>query len=262
MTKASRHRGVEASRKQGIPSAASASLREITLCALCALCVSVAIASCASRPPAAPPTDPDDPTERWPFVSPEIAELTRVTGRPAVYDYTEAQAVAAGIPERVLPPILSPGPGELLTWYAQVDPNHGWYTYAEGDWWLAPDINRDGVVNGADLTILLNAWGDHPWHSVVGETHPADLNADGVVDGRDMTILLLSWGSCVGERLYSHIRVVTVARRPCYIIHYLDADGNPQARMVFGAEITRDNDGNFRRVAPAGYEDLRVEATP
>ena len=50
------------------------------------------------------------------------------------------------------------------------------------------DLNDDGRVDGADLTILLAAWGDCPGC-------PADLNGDGVVDGADLTTLLGYWSS-------------------------------------------------------------------
>lgn len=50
------------------------------------------------------------------------------------------------------------------------------------------DLNDDGVINGADLTILLGAW---------GTSDPvADLNDDGAVNGADLTILLGAWGDC------------------------------------------------------------------
>jgi hypothetical protein len=43
-------------------------------------------------------------------------------------------------------------------------------------------------VNGADLGILLGAWG------AADPGEPADLNADGVVDGIDLGILLGNGG--------------------------------------------------------------------
>ncbi len=46
------------------------------------------------------------------------------------------------------------------------------------------DINNDGVVNGADLGLLLAAWGG---------TGSADLNGDRVIDGADLGILLANW---------------------------------------------------------------------
>jgi len=50
------------------------------------------------------------------------------------------------------------------------------------------DFNGDGVVDGADLGALLNAWGSND---------PAfDLDGNGVVDGADLGSLLNAWGAC------------------------------------------------------------------
>ncbi|MFG0275565.1 MAG: hypothetical protein ACF8QF_10950, partial [Phycisphaerales bacterium] len=51
-----------------------------------------------------------------------------------------------------------------------------------------PDLNGDGVVEGADLGLLLGAWG------ACAGACPADLNGDGVVDGADLGLLLGAWG--------------------------------------------------------------------
>lgn len=48
------------------------------------------------------------------------------------------------------------------------------------------DLNGDGIVNGADLAILLGAWGPC-------EGCPADLDGNGVVDGADLAILIGHW---------------------------------------------------------------------
>ncbi|MDZ4756323.1 MAG: M12 family metallo-peptidase [Phycisphaerae bacterium] len=45
------------------------------------------------------------------------------------------------------------------------------------------DLTQDGVVNGADLAILLGAWGGPG----------GDLNGDGVTDAQDLAILLGAW---------------------------------------------------------------------
>lgn len=50
---------------------------------------------------------------------------------------------------------------------------------------LPGDLDGNGVVDGADLAILLTDWG----RSGV----PADLNGDGVVDGGDLAVLLSNW---------------------------------------------------------------------
>ena len=52
------------------------------------------------------------------------------------------------------------------------------------------DLFADGVVNGADLGILLSQWGPASANTV------SDLNRDGSVDGADLGYLLNSWGPC------------------------------------------------------------------
>jgi hypothetical protein len=49
------------------------------------------------------------------------------------------------------------------------------------------DLNGDGAVGGADLSLLLAAWGT--------DDAAADLDQNGVVGGADLTILLGAWGS-------------------------------------------------------------------
>jgi len=51
------------------------------------------------------------------------------------------------------------------------------------------DLTGDGTVSGADLGVLLAAWGDAP-------ASTADLTGDGVVNGADLGLLLASWGDC------------------------------------------------------------------
>ena len=48
-----------------------------------------------------------------------------------------------------------------------------------------PDVNGDGRVDGADLSVVLADWG-------LSET-PADINCDGVVDGSDLSMVLAGW---------------------------------------------------------------------
>lgn len=55
-----------------------------------------------------------------------------------------------------------------------------WTVYPENG-----DINGDGATNGADLTIVLGAW---------GTSDPVvDLNHDGIVDGADLAYVLGYW---------------------------------------------------------------------
>ena len=59
-------------------------------------------------------------------------------------------------------------------------------TYTPGN---APpgDLDGNGRIDGADLGLLLNAWGPGGG--------PADLNGDGVVNGADLGIQLAQWGT-------------------------------------------------------------------
>ena len=48
------------------------------------------------------------------------------------------------------------------------------------------DLNGDGIVNGADLGLLLGAWG----------TNGGDINGDGLTNGADLGLMLGAWGDC------------------------------------------------------------------
>ena len=50
------------------------------------------------------------------------------------------------------------------------------------------DLNGDGLVNGADLGLMLSSWG-----ICSGDHCPADLNGDGVVSGADLGLLLVDF---------------------------------------------------------------------
>lgn len=51
------------------------------------------------------------------------------------------------------------------------------------------DANGDGLVNGADLAVVLSAWGG-------GGGSAADFNGDGIVNGADLSIILGNWNLC------------------------------------------------------------------
>ncbi|HMP08659.1 MAG TPA: PA14 domain-containing protein, partial [Lacipirellulaceae bacterium] len=59
--------------------------------------------------------------------------------------------------------------------------------FSRGGSILAADLNYDGVVNGADLAVMLGLWNT--------PSPLADLNGDGNVDGADLAILLGSWSN-------------------------------------------------------------------
>jgi hypothetical protein len=54
------------------------------------------------------------------------------------------------------------------------------------------DLNIDGVVNGADLGLMLSSWGP------CGTSCPYDINADGQINGADLGLVLSAWGICGG----------------------------------------------------------------
>ena len=47
------------------------------------------------------------------------------------------------------------------------------------------DVNGDGKVNGADIGVLLSAWG--------ATSGASDINRDGIVNGADLGVLLSNW---------------------------------------------------------------------
>lgn len=92
--------------------------------------------------------------------------------------------------------VMSPVPGEIpadtlptgvysVTTLTTVDLSKTtmFGTYEPGS--VLGDLNGDGIVNGADLGLLLAQW---------GSTGTADLNGDGVVNGADLGLMLAAWG--------------------------------------------------------------------
>ena len=87
-----------------------------------------------------------------------------------------------------LPP-LAAGRGDLgLAPNMNAVPGVQYVTVALG---VVGDLNGDGVVDGADLGLMLANWG--PVTSDAG-SRAADLNGDGMVDGADLGVLLSRWG--------------------------------------------------------------------
>ncbi len=69
-----------------------------------------------------------------------------------------------------------------------IEVDHFQYTISVGCP-TSTDINGDGVVNGADLAILLGAWGACPATGCCS----ADLDESGTVDAADLALLLGAW---------------------------------------------------------------------
>ena len=77
------------------------------------------------------------------------------------------------------------------TWVSETVPNLAWASPDAYPQEIAPlqpeDLDRNGRVDGADLTILLGSWGT--------SDAVADLDGNGVVDGADLTRLFSEWTS-------------------------------------------------------------------
>lgn len=96
------------------------------------------------------------------------------------------------------------------------------------------DLNGDGVVNGADLGLLLQNWGPCP------RKQPClgDINGDGVVDGADLGLVLQSWGDCPETPPTRFIGTVMLS------------DGEP----VVGAAVFTDLGGTAASGKDGGFE--------
>ena len=55
------------------------------------------------------------------------------------------------------------------------------------DLWSKGDVNRDGVINAADLSLLLSSYGTKDIN--------CDINMDGAVNAGDLSILLANYGA-------------------------------------------------------------------
>ena len=96
------------------------------------------------------------------------------------------------------------------------------------------DLNGDGSVDGADLPILLAAWGACP------EIGPciADLDGDGIVGSRDLAIMLVGWGSCASVPTRGYVfdcneREVLAN----YLADRLLDEGDPLGRVVLAGRF-------------------------
>jgi hypothetical protein len=89
-------------------------------------------------------------------------------------------------------------PGDTLFngWSAEVNGDHA-DLFINACVWLNPpappacpaDVDRNGTIDGADLSALLQAWG--PCSNCA-----ADIDRSGTVDGADLSALLQAWGGC------------------------------------------------------------------
>ncbi|MBL9118891.1 MAG: hypothetical protein JNL80_03125 [Phycisphaerae bacterium] len=121
-----------------------------------------------------------------------IARLTSANGKMVRYARTSnwnSTGVATGsLPtttSMTLPPSLAPGSYSLAVVANGIASTPVSFVVTSSP--CVADLNADGVVNGADLALLLGQWG-----SIGG----ADFDASGAVDGADLALVLGAWGAC------------------------------------------------------------------
>ena len=82
--------------------------------------------------------------------------------------------------------------GQILLGQLDDTNTNGIPDICEGQTCRDVDLFRNGVINGADLGILLSEWGPASANTV------SDINRDDRVDGSDLGTLLAFWGPCGG----------------------------------------------------------------
>jgi len=92
----------------------------------------------------------------------------------------------------------------------------------------AADINRNGIVGGEDLAVLLGHWGTN--------NADADINGNNLVEGGDLLLALASWGLCdqandaLPTTLYNYssktLNVYVFGITAANVQSYMDASGN------------------------------------
>lgn len=101
---------------------------------------------------------------------------------PAIEDWAIGEPAGVGGRDFV---VISGASGELATgtWFEREE---GYPAYGFIELPCLGDLTDDGVVDAADLGILLGAWG----------SRAGDLNGDHVTDAADLSIQLGAWGPC------------------------------------------------------------------
>jgi hypothetical protein len=103
-------------------------------------------------------------------ISGNVGGGIRVIGTPQGCVLADGTVVCGNSPRNVVGPFLIEGKVEVCDCLA--------------------DTTLDGAVNGADLGVVLAAWGS------VSSSGSGDVNHDGLVDGADLAQVLASWGAC------------------------------------------------------------------
>ncbi|MCA9284145.1 MAG: hypothetical protein KDA22_02950 [Phycisphaerales bacterium] len=111
----------------------------------------------------------------------DMAYALEVNGSDDLFTYNTASGFSRSTFMTFILTQFNSGRGDLASW---VDAAPVSVTIDD-----PADLNADGAVNGADLGILLSAWGPCP---VLGVCC-GDLNGDATIDGADLGMLLSAW---------------------------------------------------------------------
>ncbi|MEC9374355.1 MAG: hypothetical protein VYC34_10955 [Planctomycetota bacterium] len=123
-------------------------------------------------------------TGRFLFAAADSGREIRVTAAPGMNGFID------GAEYRVRP--VRTGPSAIKSAYVAGEPvilDFELVFSASGAAPCPADMNGDGVINSADLGVMLGAWGPCG-------VCPTDLNSDGNVGSADLGVMLGSWGPC------------------------------------------------------------------
>lgn len=107
---------------------------------------------------------------------PQVGDSFAILTAPGTVSGAFDNAPVSFVPGWVYLWSIVTGPSEVLVQLDEIVP-------------CPADLSGDGLIDGADLGILLGSWG--PCAGCL-----ADLSQDGLVDGTDLGLLLASWGAC------------------------------------------------------------------
>lgn len=114
---------------------------------------------------------------------------TTAGGMEKLTDYVIAQGVALPAGTILALPLDISADGKTICGVSRIGlAATGFVVTLPGSCGCPADLNGDGMVDGADLGLLIAAWD--------ATSGAADINGDGVVDGADLGLLIAAWGPC------------------------------------------------------------------
>jgi hypothetical protein len=191
------------------------------------------------------------------------------------YDEVTSNCIDAGNPGSPLKdelPSIPEDPANI--WAINLRINRGAYggssraSMSSHDWARLADINNDGNVNGSDLALQALYW------QAAGDEQPGDLNRDGVVDMADLNLLTQDWAKCIKPPV---VNITKPANDAMFIMGPAEIEIEAEAWdmngfvvkvdfLVNGHKVSEDNNGSdgwrasWNQYARGGYK-LTARAT-